>query len=172
VLASAGIAVASAAVAIDPGHQYLLYLFPSCHLFQPSPETKELRNPPDQTQLLDKQHQMVPHRRRHEQTRNPRWCWRPFYRWWSFFGVGGMPWYMPKLVEKALLAVTVTMVPHPILAPLPSMPKHESPRTPLSLEFGREPAIATGAHLLCHRRHSKTHLIVLSSRTISNRNAV
>jgi hypothetical protein len=59
-LASAGIAAASAAVAIDPGHQNLLYLFPSHHLFQPSPETKELINPPDQTQLLNKQHQMVP----------------------------------------------------------------------------------------------------------------
>jgi hypothetical protein len=58
--ASVGIVVASAAVAIVSGHQYLLCLFPSHHLFQPSPRTKELRNSHDQTQPPDKQHQMAP----------------------------------------------------------------------------------------------------------------
>jgi hypothetical protein len=84
-----------------------------------------------------------------------------------------MPWNMPKLLEKALsLAVTVTTVPHPILASLPSMPKHESPWSLFSSEFGREPAIATGNQLLYHRRHGQAHLIVLCSSTISDRNAV
>jgi hypothetical protein len=87
--------------------------------------------------------------------------------------VGGMPWNMPKLLEKVLsLAITVTTVPHPTLALLPSMPKHESPRNPFSLDFGREPAIATKGHLLYHRRNGQAHLIVLSSSTISDRNAV
>jgi hypothetical protein len=62
--ASVGIVVASVAasvaVAIVPGHQYLLYLFPSHHLFQPSPNAKELRNSPDQTQPPNKQHQRDP----------------------------------------------------------------------------------------------------------------
>jgi hypothetical protein len=84
-----------------------------------------------------------------------------------------MPWNMPKLLEKALsLAVTVTTVPHPTIALLPSMPKHESPRNHFSLDLGREPAIATKDPLLCNKRNGHAHLIILSSSTISDRKAV
>jgi hypothetical protein len=77
-----------------------------------------------------------------------------------------------KAAEKALsLAVAVTTAPHPTIDLLPSTPKHESPRNHFSLDLGREPAIASKDPLLCNRGNGQAHLIVLSSSTISDRNA-
>jgi hypothetical protein len=82
---------------------------------------------------------------------------------------------MPKLLEKALsLVVAVTTPPHPTIDLLPSTPKHESPQNHFSLDLGREPAMYSKDPLLCiqNRGSGQAHLIVLSSSTISDRNAV